>query len=417
MKLLFLNRGGFPPHVLGGIGPYLACLTPALVQRGHEVHVLCCFADQAPADEIYEGVHIHRRPEVVRTVSGRPSPLSHRLKQIAAYRSGYRRLEPKLQSLYVHSRLVAATAILREFRQLGERFDVIESPEWMALGLMLSTRERRTPIVTHAHTPLEISARFDGVGWSPDLWLASRLERIATSRSQALTTPSEMLRLDLERRGWATGKRMRTIRHPVDLARWRGLGDVGESPPTVLTVGRLERRKAPELVIDAAARLLDRVPGIRIEMVGAPRGTRGGTTYAEWLGRRAQEAGVPCTILGEQPRDGLREALSRARVVAFPSNYDNMPMAALESMAAGRPVVASRSTGIVELLAPRLGHLTFPAGDDRALSECLLPLLRDPDAASHTGNEVQKIIESEGDPALIAFQRETFMQQVINACA
>ena len=63
MRILFVSIE-YPPETPDGIGSYVAEIGPALVARGHEVHVLSCLPDQPASDRVDRGVHVHRRGEV-----------------------------------------------------------------------------------------------------------------------------------------------------------------------------------------------------------------------------------------------------------------------------------------------------------------------------------------------------------------
>ena len=76
------------------------------------------------------------------------------------------------------SRLRHAVVCRREARRLG-RFDVIESPDWMAEGLLVG---RGTAVVAHLHTPLAVTSRFSGLAQSRDRRIAAALERRLVER-------------------------------------------------------------------------------------------------------------------------------------------------------------------------------------------------------------------------------------------
>jgi len=62
VRILFVSIE-YPPETPDGIGSYVAEIGPALVARGHEVHVLSCLPGQAASDRVDRGVHVHRRGE------------------------------------------------------------------------------------------------------------------------------------------------------------------------------------------------------------------------------------------------------------------------------------------------------------------------------------------------------------------
>src|ERR1700722_12064074 len=105
MRVLLLSTE-FPPQDFGGIATCMGTLAPALVKKGHEVHLLCCKDGQDPSDYCYRGVHIHRR----------------RLLRIR----GAARVFGSYGSQWFRTGLTAFT----ESRRLGTSFDVVEHPSW-----------------------------------------------------------------------------------------------------------------------------------------------------------------------------------------------------------------------------------------------------------------------------------------------
>jgi glycosyltransferase involved in cell wall biosynthesis len=88
---------------------------------------------------------------------------------------------------------------------------------------------------------------------------------------------------------------------------------------------------------------------------------------------------VNTTFAGWRPHDEVGEVLAAARYVAIPSvGEDVAPLAALEALAAGRPLLVSDRGGLPELVAAGAGLLCRPA-DERDLSEKIATLARDDD--------------------------------------
>lgn len=146
-----------------------------------------------------------------------------------------------------------------------------------------------------------------------------------------------------------------------------GRGD-GHGSPLVLTVGRLAAYKGLDLLALALAELGGRGVPCRWVALG-PDQTRGR------LPRFARRLGVSALFLGPVPPAVVRRWLRRADVFVQPSRAEGSPMAVLEAMAAGRPVVASAVGGVPDIVA-RAGLLTAP-GDPAALARALARVLGD----------------------------------------
>jgi D-inositol-3-phosphate glycosyltransferase len=83
-------------------------------------------------------------------------------------------------------------------------------------------------------------------------------------------------------------------------------------------------------------------------------------------------------FLGKRSQDILPYYYSAAELLVMPSLYESFGMVALESMACGTPVVASRVGGLAYLVQDGVNGYSVPDGDIEALSERITLLLRDP---------------------------------------
>jgi glycosyltransferase involved in cell wall biosynthesis len=93
-------------------------------------------------------------------------------------------------------------------------------------------------------------------------------------------------------------------------------------------------------------------------------------------------------LLGPTPPDVVIELLRAARVVVVPSIVlDACPTVVLEAMAVGRPVVASSSGGIVDLVEGGVTGILVPPGDPIALATALTSLIEDPTLAMAMGRK------------------------------
>jgi glycosyltransferase involved in cell wall biosynthesis len=105
----------------------------------------------------------------------------------------------------------------------------------------------------------------------------------------------------------------------------------------------------------------------------------------------AAELGDAGELLGE--RDDVAEQLARADVFVLSSRSEGLPMAILEAMAAGLPVVATAVGGIPELVADGETGLLVPPGDADALAEALRRLVADPELRRRLGDAARTRVE------------------------
>jgi glycosyltransferase involved in cell wall biosynthesis len=146
-----------------------------------------------------------------------------------------------------------------------------------------------------------------------------------------------------------------------------------ELPPVILYSGRLRSRKAVAVLLAAMPRVLAASPRCRLVIVGD--GEQGARVAAA-VRARGLDAHVELT--GALSRAAATERLASADVFCLPSIYEGMPLAILEAMAAGLPVVASAVSGNPEAVVDGETGLLVPAESAAALATALLDLLADP---------------------------------------
>jgi glycosyltransferase involved in cell wall biosynthesis len=146
----------------------------------------------------------------------------------------------------------------------------------------------------------------------------------------------------------------------------------------VIMVANLRPDKGHDVLIDAAARVLERVPDMQFELVGA------GRLHAS-LVERAENRRVSHALTFSGHQDEIARRLSAADIFVLPSRTEAFPNAVLEAMAAGLPIVASDVGGIPELIDNGRSGLLIPTDDPAALADRLFDLASDPGWAAKLG--------------------------------
>lgn len=91
--------------------------------------------------------------------------------------------------------------------------------------------------------------------------------------------------------------------------------------------------------------------------------------------------------------ENVSELLAIADLFVLPSRWEGMPMALLEAMAAGLPVVASRVEGVEEVVGEGIHGLLVPPANSATLAKAILQLLEDPQLRRRMGVAAQKRIQ------------------------
>ncbi len=185
----------------------------------------------------------------------------------------------------------------------------------------------------------------------------------------------------IESRGFRV-RRFALLPPAVEAAAYQGPGDPAflarygfdaQQHQIVLFVGRICREKGVDLLITAAQTVLLRAPDTRFLLVGPDWGDR--TAFET----QVAEAGLTGKVVftGNLPRTAVLTAYRSADLMAFPSRYETFGIVLIEAMAAGLPVVATRTAAIPDVVEhERTGLLSAP-DDAAALAAHLLYLLRD----------------------------------------
>jgi glycosyltransferase involved in cell wall biosynthesis len=325
VKILMLSDY-FHPH-LGGVEEAVRMVSRRLVDRGHEVHVIALNTDGVADREVLDGIVVHRAPTVELTrwlglqcalPVGAP-PLLLRLA---------REVEPDL--IHTHN-LFFSTSLL-------------------AVGLKQVVRR---PLVT----TLQLGA-MDRVGGLSRL-LVDRYERTAgrliLAASDRVIAVSHAV-AEHGRRLGCRPDRIRVVPNGVDLERYRADGAPAAPGPRrrIAVVGRLIFNKGPQYLVEAAPKILARHPDVEFVMVGDG-------PLRESLERTIAKRGLghAFTFLGL--RRDVGAILSTCALLVRPSLTEGLPLAVLEAMACGLPVVATPVGGTAEVVEHgRTGYLVQP---------------------------------------------------------
>jgi len=152
--------------------------------------------------------------------------------------------------------------------------------------------------------------------------------------------------------------------------------------PRIVFVGALEPYKAPEILLDAWARVVRTVPDAHLALVGA------GPMRAA-LEAQAADLGLDGTVefCGALPPEQVIDRLDGSRCMVLPSRSEGVPRVVLEAMARARAVVGARAGGTPELLEDGVTGLLVPPDDPERLADALVQLLTDRDRADAMGAE------------------------------
>jgi glycogen(starch) synthase len=156
-------------------------------------------------------------------------------------------------------------------------------------------------------------------------------------------------------------------------------------PQRLLCLGRLVPAKGFDVAITAFAALVARFPNLRLTIAGD------GPERAE-LERQAARLGLENGVefLGWVDPARVPELLGTATVVVMPSRREGLPLAAVEAAWLARPIVASRVSGLPEVISHGETGLLVDYDDPHGVAEAIAFLLEHPDDAARMGRAARR---------------------------
>jgi glycosyltransferase involved in cell wall biosynthesis len=340
LKLLVFNWQDRLNPQAGGAEVHLHEIFSRLVDAGHEVTLVVSGWSGAPREAVVDGMDVHR--------------------------VGSRHSFPLLAPGY-YRRVLARGG----YDLLIE--DLNKVPLW-------------SPVWSKAPVVLVVHHLFGGTAFSTAAlpvaavtWLSERpLPRVY--RGCPVQVVSESTAADLVERGFAA-ELIRVVHNGVDLDYYRPDPAVPRTPdPSLVFVGRLQKYKRVDLLIEAVARIVDQVPRVRLWLAG--RGPE-----EEALRRLAEARGVMGHVdfLGFVDEQRKRELLRTAWLHVITSPKEGWGLTVLEAAACATPSLGSDSPGLRDSIVHGQTGVLVPHGDVEALASEMAMLLTRPDRLGALG--------------------------------
>jgi D-inositol-3-phosphate glycosyltransferase len=322
----------------GGMNVYVRELSRHLGARGVAVDVFTRRQDGATPDVVEFG-------ENVRVIHLRAGPISPADKyEVAGHLPEF------------------AGRVLEFGRAAGSGYHLVHAHYWLSAPVAIALAHRwDVPLVTMFHTLGRMKNRVSSNGHERERATRMEIEQVAAHASDLVVAGSPADMDQIMSYYGALPTRIRIVPGGVDAGLFRPVpqeaarAELGMGPgKQLLFVGRIQHLKGPQILIPAFARLVDGWRGAdspRLTIVGGEKSADESDSEvmeAGRLRRLAAEMGVEDLVdfAGAVPQERLPLYYSAADVVAVPSLYESFGLVALEAMACGTPVVASRVGGL-----------------------------------------------------------------------
>jgi D-inositol-3-phosphate glycosyltransferase len=270
-------------------------------------------------------------------------------------------------------------------------YDLVHSHYWLSGQVGALAAERwGVPLVHSMHTMAKVKNvnLADGDTPEPRTRVVGEQQVVDAAHRLVANTADEADQLTrLYSADWASV----TVVHPgVDLDRFspgnpaqaRARLGLPRDASVLLFAGRIQPLKSPDLLLRAAAVLLDRHPWLRdrlvVAIVGGPSGT--GLDHPEGLDELARDLGIREVVRFAPParQDVLADWYRAATVVAVPSRNESFGLVAVEAQACGTPVVAAGVGGLRTAVADGASGLLLDSYEPAVWADALGSLVLDP---------------------------------------
>ena len=198
---------------------------------------------------------------------------------------------------------------------------------------------------------------------------------------------------------------VRRYQQPVDRASIRGALGLAENACLMAVVATFKQQKGHRYLIEAAQPVISQFPNTHILLIGDGelRQELEAQTRASGLGGHIHFLGF---------RQDIPDLLAASDYFVLPSLWEGLPMALIEAMASGLPVLATEVSGSKQVIVPGETGLLVAPGNVPELQEAMITLLSQPEQSKTMGLAAQQRVatffgaKKQAEAHLALFQRE-----------
>ena len=366
----------FPPHIAGGLGTACYGMTRGLARNDVEVIFVMprasgdederfvkvvnasdiearyCDSTIAGADDIMRKISfIHIDSNMVPYISP---------EEFATYRESYERTGKKFweregdswTQRYTFSgkyganlmEEVARYAVVAAevARQLEGKFDVIHAHDWLTyFAGIAAKRVSGKPLVVHMH-----ATSFDRSSGDDIDTRVYDIERAGMAAADRVIAVSNLTRNIIIEKYGIPAERVVTVHNAVRFSsKETEIPERGVEDKIVTFLGRITYQKGPDYFVEAAAKVLKRVPNVRFVMAGSG-------DMMNHVIRRVARLGIADRFhfTGFLKGDDVDKMFQLSDVYIMPSVSEPFGISPLEAMRSNVPVIISKQSGVAEVL-------------------------------------------------------------------
>ena len=378
MRILMLSWE-YPPKIVGGIARHVEEISWALAKNPDaEIHVVTCDFPGAPAEEVFNGVHIHR--VAAYDAPGGHKDFVHWVHQLnAAMRDRSRQLLDEWMTP------VSPKDIHIDLKQLPDsKGIVLHAHDWLAYFAAIELKYAyKLPLVATIHATE--FGRNNGIHNELSRYI-NKIETDLVTEAWRVIVCSGFMKGEVEYALHSPSDKLDIIYNGVNVEKFAFKFTPKErvefrerfaapNEKIIMFVGRGVREKGCQVLISALAKVREGYNDVKLVIAG------GGAK--QHLIDQAERMGVSKYVqfTGFIPDDDLLRLYRVADIACFPSLYEPFGIVALEAMAAKTPVVVSNSGGLPEVVSHDVsGTVTYSDSPD-SLAWGILRNLHEPELA------------------------------------
>ena len=359
LKIGFLTREYPPDTVWGGEAFTYRDLAVALAANGHEVHVVCQ-AIGPPKDYCEDGVHVHRVGHNSTSYSARA------------------RLDYGISAWFKMRELIRKRGV-----------EIVDGPH-EGTDTLLYSFLRRTPLVVQFHGSIRSLIQILQFARVPMLDLLRLkilllLSDLTARRADMVVAIAPVAHEELVKVLRIRENKLRLIYQGKDLNRFQytesnireRLGIPTDSP-LIMAVGRLEPRKGTRILCEAIPDVLKTFPDAHFVMVGKDSNLGpGGSSFKSFISKELEhhDALKNTLFIDYLSSRELAELYSASDLGVLASLNEVASAVLFETMAYGKPIVATPVGNVNEYELDGSNGLIVPANDSRALANGISRIL------------------------------------------
>lgn len=362
----------YPPFHNGGVGTYTKVLAEGIAKKGYPVYVIT--SDLPEKEMTINGVKLISVDKVFT-----PNLFDFIPQTMNVTKTN---LEYSLKVSYIVEDLYNKGLI-----------KVLESPLWDYEGF-LSTHIEGLKTFVRLETPLKVAAETQNWGWNEDFELSSRLEKKFIESCTCIIPISNDIQStigELYGINWVDlNVRLSPLGLPENELCDRSepvIIDKKENEVNILFIGRLERRKGIDILLNAAVSICREYENVRFLLAGNHTiPLKNNKTAKELFQSSYTELDNKVKFLGEVNEETKNQLLQECDIFVVPSRYESFGLVLLEAMQLGKPIVGTRVGGMKEIINnDNIGLLVEPENAEE-LVNALTTLINSPELRISLGS-------------------------------